>query len=246
MIFKKEYSKIYNQIYKKKNYIKETNYIVALLKKNKILKKNILEFGLGTGNHAKYLIKKNYNVVGVEKSSDMLRFAKTIPKLKCILGDIRNIRLNKKFDAILSLFHVINYMLTNSDINNFFKTANVHLENNGLLVFDTWNDKAVKIGQLFENKFFKINHYDIEKISCSKNKIKKKIITINFKFVVKKKGKIINNFLEKHTIRYFSFKEICYFANKNNFKLIHNYNMLTFSKPLKNDKNSCYVFRKLY
>jgi SAM-dependent methyltransferase len=244
MIFKKKYSKIYNQIYKKKNYIKETNYIVTLLKKNKIFKKNILEFGLGTGNHAKYLIKKNYNVVGIEKSSDMIKFAKKIPKLKCILGDIRSIRLKKKFDAILSLFHVINYMLTSSDINNFFKTANVHLKGRGVLVFDTWNDKAVKIGQLSDSKFFKINNYDIEKISCSKTK-KKKIITINFKFIVKKKRKIITSFFEKHTIRYFSFKEICYFANKNNFKLIHNYNMLTFSKPLKNDKNSCYVFRKL-
>ena len=62
----------------KKNYIKESNYIIHLLKKNKILKKNILELGLGTGNHAKYLIKKNYHVVGVEKSSNMLKLAKKI------------------------------------------------------------------------------------------------------------------------------------------------------------------------
>ena len=186
MIFKKKYSKIYNHIYKKKDYIKESNYIIDLLKKNKILKKNILELGLGTGNHAKYLIKKNYHVVGVEKSSSMLKLAKKIPKLKCILGDIRNIRLNKKFDVILSLFHVINYMLTNSDINNFFRTASIHLRKNGLLVFDTWNDRAVKIGQMSENKFFKINNYNIQKISYSKT-TEKKFIAIIFKFIVKKK-----------------------------------------------------------
>jgi SAM-dependent methyltransferase len=244
MIFKKKYSKIYNQIYKKKNYIKEANYFVTLLKKNKISKNNILELGLGTGNHAKHLIKKSYNVVGIEKSSSMLKFAKKIPKLKCILGDIRNIRLKKKFDSILSFFHVINYMLTNSDINNFFRTASIHLRKNGLLVFDTWNDRAVKIGQMSENKFFKINNYNIQKISYSKT-TEKKFIAIIFKFIVKKKKKLITSFSENHTIRYFSSKEICFFANKNNFKLINNYNMLTFSKPLKNDKFSCFVFKKL-
>jgi SAM-dependent methyltransferase len=243
MIFKKKYSKIYNHIYKKKDYIKESNYIIDLLKKNKILKKNILELGLGTGNHAKYLIKKNYHVVGVEKSSSMLKIAKKIPKLKCILGDIRNIRLNKKFDVILSLFHVINYMLTNSDMNSFFRTASIHLEKDGLLVFDTWNDKAIKIGHFSESKFFKINKYNIQKTSYSRTN-KNKIITIDFKFIFRKQKKIIKSFFEKHIIKYFSFKEICYFANKNNFKLINNYNMLTFSKPLKNDKNSCFVFRK--
>ena len=186
MIFKKKYSKIYNQIYKKKNYIKEANYFVTLLKKNKVSQNNILELGLGTGNHAKHLIKKSYNVVGIEKSSSMLKFAKKIPKLKCILGDIRNIRLKKKFDSILSFFHVINYMLTNSDINNFFRTASIHLRKNGLLVFDTWNDRAVKIGQMSENKFFKINNYNIQKISYSKT-TEKKIIAIIFKFIVKKK-----------------------------------------------------------
>jgi SAM-dependent methyltransferase len=243
MIFKKKFSKIYNYIYKKKKYFEESNYILALLKKNKILKKNILEFGLGTGNHAKYLIKRNYNVVGVDNSSHMLKVAKKIPKLKCILGDIRYIRLNKKFDAIISMFHVVNYMLTNSDINNFFKNANIHLGSNGLLIFDTWNYKAVKIGQFFDNKFFKINNYEIEKISHSITK--KKIITIDFKYIIKKKGRIFTSFVEKHIIRYFSFKEICYFADKNNFELVHNYKSLTFSKPLKNDKYSCYVFRKL-
>lgn len=134
MIFKKKYSNIYNQIYKKKNYIKESKYIITLLKKNKVIKKNILEFGLGTGRHAKYLLSKNYNLVGIDKSPDMLRIAKKIPKLKCILGDIRSIKLNKKFDAILSLFHCINYMLTSSDINNFFKNAKAHLGTNGLLI----------------------------------------------------------------------------------------------------------------
>jgi SAM-dependent methyltransferase len=242
--FNKKYSEIYNKIYKKKKYSVEAKYIISILKKNKILSGNILELGLGTGNHAKFFIKKKYNLTGVEKSSCMITFAKKIHKLKCILGDVRTIRLKKKFDAAISLFHVINYMLTLPDLNNFFKTANVHLNSNGLLIFDTWHDRSIKIKKLPDHKIFKIDNYFIDRISTSKI-IKNKIIDIRFKFIIKLNKKIISTFSEKHLIRYFSFREIIFIAKKNGFKLISRLSMLKFSNPLKNDKNLCFVFKKL-
>ena len=244
MVFNKNYSDIYNKIYKKKNYLKEAEYVCAILKKNKILKGDILELGSGTGNHAKYLLKKKYNITGVEKSSSMITFAKKIPKFKCVLGDVKTVRLNKKFNAVISLFHVVNYMLSSLDLNNFFKTANIHLNNNGLLIFDTWHDRAIKINNLSDNKVFKINNYVISRKSNSQIK-KNKIIDIRFKFTVALNKKIINTFSEKHLIKYFSFREIMLSAKKNSFQLISRFCLLKFSKPLKNDKNICFVFKKL-
>ena len=244
MVFNKNYSDVYNKIYKKKNYVKEAEYISAILKKNKILKGRILELGLGTGNHAKYLLKKKYKITGVEKSSSMIAFAKKIPKLKCVLGDVRIVRLNRKFNAVISMFHVINYMLSSLDLNNFFKTANIHLNANGLLIFDTWHDRSVKIKSPSDNKVFKINNYIINRKSNSKI-IKNKIISIKFKFIVALNKKIINTFSEKHLIRYFSFREIMHKAKKNGFQLISRFSMLKFCLPLKNDKNICFVFKKI-
>ena len=243
MVFNKNYSDIYNKIYRKKNYLKEAEYISAILKKNKVLKGDILELGLGTGNHAKYFLKKKYKITGVEKSSSMITFAKNIPQLKCILGDVRTIRLNKKFNADISLFHVINYMLSSLDLNNFFKTANIHLNAKGLLIFDTWHDRSVKIKNQTDSKVFKINNYIITRKSNSKI-IKNKIINIKFKFIIALNNKIINTFSEKHLIRYFSFREIMNKAKKNSFQLIGRFCMLKFRLPLKNDKNICYVFKK--
>jgi cyclopropane fatty-acyl-phospholipid synthase-like methyltransferase len=244
MVFNKNYSDVYNKIYKKKKYLKETEYISAILKKNKISKGDILELGSGTGNHAKYLLKKKYKIIGVEKSSSMIAIAKKIPKLKCVLGDVRTVRLNKKFNAVISMFHVINYMLSSLDLNNFFKTANIHLNANGLLIFDTWHDRSIKIENLSESKVFKINNYIITRKSNSKI-IKNKIINIKFKFNIVLNKKIINTFSEKHLIRYFSFKEIMLKAKKNGFQLISRFSMLKFCLPLKNDKNICFVFKKL-
>jgi len=244
MVFNKNYSDIYNKIYKKKEYLKETKYISTILKKNKILEGDILELGSGTGNHAKYLLKEKYNITGVEKSSSMIAFAKKIPKLKCVLGDVRTVRLNKKFNAVISLFHVINYLLSLLDLNNFFKTANIHLNNNGLLIFDTWHDRSIKIKNISDNKVFKINNYVITRKSNSKI-IKNKIIDIRFKFIIVLNKKIISSFSEKHLIRYFSFREIMLSAKKNGFQLVGRFGMLKFSKPLKNDKSIFLVFKKL-
>ena len=244
MVFNKNYSDIYNKIYKKKEYLKEAEYVSAILKMNKMVKGDILELGSGTGNHAKYLLKEKYNITGVEKSLSMITFAKKIRKLKCVLGDVRTVRLNKKFNAVISLFHVINYMLSSLDLNNFFKTANIHLNNNGLLIFDTWHDRSIKIKNLSDHKVFKINNYVITRKSNS-TIVKNKIIDIRFKFIITLNKKIINTFSEKHLIRYFSFKEIMFSAKKNGFQLISRLGMLKFSNPLKNDKNICFVFKKL-
>jgi hypothetical protein len=135
-------------------------------------------------------------------------------------------------------------MLSSLDLNNFFKTANIHLNANGLLIFDTWHDRSVKIKSPSDNKVFKINHYIINRKSNSKI-IKNKIISIKFKFIVALNKKIINTFSEKHLIRYFSFREIMHKAKKNGFQLISRFSMLKFCLPLKNDKNICFVFKKI-
>lgn len=139
----KNYSSIYNLIYRNKDYKKETNFIINLFKKFKFKKKNILEFGSGTGSHAKHFIKKGFTVDGIEKSIQMLSMCKKINGVTFHHGDICKTKLKKKFDIILSLFHVFIYQTNNNNIKNFFKNANYHLNKDGLLGFDFWYSPAV-------------------------------------------------------------------------------------------------------
>ena len=53
-IFSK-YSEYYDFIYQKKNYLKETNYVLSHLKEKPY---NILDIGCGTGSHLKFFNKK--------------------------------------------------------------------------------------------------------------------------------------------------------------------------------------------
>jgi len=82
------YSKYYDSLYKNKNYLKEVNHYLKISKKYKSKKiKNIVDIGCGTGVHSFLLAKKSYNLLGIDKSQNMLNIAiskkkKTFKKVK--------------------------------------------------------------------------------------------------------------------------------------------------------------------
>ena len=144
MVFRKFYSKFYDLVYLKKNYKKEISFILSLLKKRKIKFKKILELGSGTGSHGKYLKKLGYEIIGVEKSPQMIKISKEKKiGFKIYNSDLKKFRINKKFDLVISLFHVMSYQITNEDIVSVFKTAYNNLKEGGLFIFDIWYAPAV-------------------------------------------------------------------------------------------------------
>ncbi len=137
------YAAYYDLLYQDKDYNFEVEYLDSLIKKYRPGSNTIFEMGCGTGRHAVFLAKKGYKLHGVDFSKKMVSIAnENIEKNKSIndklsfsYGDIRSVRINKKFDVALSLFHVISYQLTNNDLKNAFLTALHHLNKNGLFIF---------------------------------------------------------------------------------------------------------------
>src|SRR5574344_624121 len=109
------YSKYYDLLYQDKDYSAESNYIDGLIKKYNLNAKTLFELGCGTGKHAKLLAQKGYKTFGIDLSESMLKQAKTLG-VDCEFGDVRNFRCDKKFDAVLSLFHVVSYQTSDEDV----------------------------------------------------------------------------------------------------------------------------------
>ena len=66
------YSRYYDLLYRDKDYRREVDYVVQLLKTNGVEGHDILEFGSGTGKHGRLLSDLGYNVHGIELSSEMV------------------------------------------------------------------------------------------------------------------------------------------------------------------------------
>ncbi len=247
MNFKKFYSKYYNLVYKNKNYKSEVNYISRILRSEKKYIKNILELGSGTGAHAIYLLKKGFNLTCVEKSKDMIfNFKTKSKKIDIINNDLKKIRLKKKFDAVISMFHVINYMTKNQDLESFFRVASLHLNKGGLLLFDTWYYPAVAykkpetVNKIFKDKNFKISRKAIP------NQLSAKIFKIKYLINILDLNNYKNfKFSEVHKIRAFDIKELDKVSNKFDFIKIKDYAFLKKTKPNKKNWGALLIYKKI-
>jgi SAM-dependent methyltransferase len=92
--------------------------------------------------------RRGYKVVGVDRSRDMLAQARQKAEsmegtVSFVLGDVRDIRLGRTFDAVAILFAVLGYQTTNADVLAALRTVHEHLAPGGTLVFDVWYGPAV-------------------------------------------------------------------------------------------------------
>ena len=78
--------------------------------------RRLLDVACGTGNHA-FLLKKNYSIVGVDISNEMLKIArKKVSGVKILIGDMKKLDLKQKFDIIICMFSAINYNVTYEEL----------------------------------------------------------------------------------------------------------------------------------
>jgi SAM-dependent methyltransferase len=145
------YAAYYNLLYRDKDYAGEVAYVRELLGAHAPGARSILEVGCGTGGHALHLVEGGFSVHGIDISPAMIELANERARTHSFLqerarfelGDARNFRSSRRYDAVVSLFHVMSYQVTNVDLTSAFATAGAHLEAGGVFVFDFWYGPAV-------------------------------------------------------------------------------------------------------
>ena len=204
-------AKFYDLFYKDKNYKKEVKFINKFFP-SKIKRLNIVDLGVGSGNHFIEILKKGHNVDGVEISQSMINLLinkvekrKLKKKFKIFKKDIAFFKGKKeKYDVAISLFHVINYLKNCKELKAFFLNNFHHLKENGILIFDCWNHELVKKGlKKNSRRTIKLKNYSVIRNGSIKlgkqNKIK-----IKYKFEKIKNNNIIENFNEIHNLTSFA------------------------------------------
>ncbi len=211
-----DYSKYYNLLYKDKDYSGEVNYVESLIKRFHPLAKNILDIGCGTGIHASLFADRGYTVHGMDLSHEMLELAnqKRKSNLTFSQGNIQNFKLDKKFDVITSLFHVMSYQTSNEAVTSSFKSVFEHLHDTGVFIFDCWYGPAV----LLDLPKVRIKRMEDERLKVLRVTepvidINRSTVEVNFEVNVFEKQKEETQIVsEKHLMRYFFQNELYLFA----------------------------------
>ncbi len=239
MVFE-SYADDYDIFYQNKNYKKECLYLERIFKKYAQHSPNtILDLGCGTGNYLVPLAKRRFQLTGVDASKHMLSIAKkklSVLKLKADLheGLLQSFKLKKKFDVIICMFSVIDYVTKKSDVIKTLQNVYDHLNPGGLFVFDFWQQEAVEKGySKTRTKIFKGKGYDVERSSSTTINLKKQLCAVNYHCEVKKQKKILKSYDEKHMLRYFGVDEMRSYLTKARLKTLNVHPFMEFSSAVK-------------
>lgn len=218
--FAKYYDVIYHDLV---DYAGDADYLEALFRKSFGRKpESVLDLGCGTGTHAIELARRGYDVAGVDVSRAQLQEARAKAReeglsITFTQQDMRNIDLDRTFDAAISMFGGFGYLLTDHDVLSHFRHVRSHLNPDGLYAFEFWQESAVERdhrGWVHREKPFRLirldrNHHDV----------KRHRLTFDFTFFVFDGDRLEETFTETHTVRMYTIAEMRRLLTKAGFRL---------------------------
>jgi SAM-dependent methyltransferase len=224
------YARYYDLLYRDKNYAGEAEYVAAHIRNLAPQAKRILELGCGTGVHAEHLARTGYTVHGVDMSEAMLVRAEArkagLPSavaahLSFGHGDVRTVRTGESYDAVISLFHVISYQITNDDLQAAFATAKAHLNPGGVFLFDFWYGPAVLTDPPVV-RVKRLGDEEIEVLRIAEPVIhfNENVVDVNYQVMITEKATGgIEQIRETHNMRYLFLPEIAERLGAHGFSL---------------------------
>lgn len=238
-----DYAYYYNAFYKDKDYKAEALQVKQLIEKavaaggvgaqGKDIK-SIINFGCGTGRHDIELAKLGYDMTGIDLSADMIKIAtensmKEGFDIPFSVQNVCDFTPDKKYDCVISLFHVMSYLNDNEALISAFKNARKSLDKGGIFVFDSWYGPgvltdlpSVRIKETEDEK------YKLIRLARPVLHDKKNVVDVCYEvLVIDKKTSETKTINEVHNMRYFFRPEIELMLSLAGFELIDNYDCNT-------------------
>lgn len=161
---------IYPKLMHHVDYSVWANYYVQILKEKLNKKSNILELASGNCELSRFIRKTFPSIIISDISIEMLNIAEknNLPKVCC---DMTALPFKCKFNAIISAFDSVNYLLTKKLLEKLFNEVFNLLSDEGIFTFDVSLEKnSVKNerylnrkGTFREIKYIQRSKFDVEK-----------------------------------------------------------------------------------
>lgn len=234
-----KYARYYDLLYRDKDYKKEADYVDSLIRRYSGKRnKTLLDVGCGTGGHAIWFAKKEYRVVGIDKSREMISTARERlsddNRVEFKVLDASRFSLPRKFDIAVSLFHVMSYLTTNEAFVESLANIRSQLKKGGLFIFDFWYGPAVlaqrparRIKEA-SDAFVAIRRVATPKINFNEN-----TVDVDFRSeVLNKNNQSAQVIRERHKMRYFFLPELDFMLRNAGFKIVKSLKWLSLKEGL--------------
>jgi SAM-dependent methyltransferase len=237
------YARHYDLLYGDKDYGAEAAFVAGLLHEGAAPRSlRILELGSGTGRHARALAALGHTIHGVDLSSEMVERARAelgsaprdlASRVAFDVGDLRTHREPIRYDAVISLFHVMSYQTEARDFEAGLATARAHLLPGGRFVFDAWYGTGVlTTPPSVRVKRASDASGSVLRLSEPDHHPNENRVDVHFTvFELDRAGAPIGVTRELHRMRYWFHPEVVAAAERNGFRVVRLAEWLTGREP---------------
>ena len=202
------FSRVYDELMDNVPYKEWAEFILSILKENKITEGLLLELGCGTGKLMSLLGEAGFDMIGVDNSVDMLQIAreKTSKEFLYLLQDMREFELYGTVKAVVSVCDSVNYITEKEDLKEVFRLVNNYLDPEGLFIFDF--NTVYKYQDVIGETVIAEDREDVSFIWFNEYDEESHLNDIDLKVFVQEKGNIYRKFEEEHIQRGYDLEEI--------------------------------------
>lgn len=162
-------AEFYDELISDVDYSSRVDYLQKLFIKHNYKASTVLDLACGTGNITFELVKRGFDVIGVDFSEEMLtRAAQKSVESGCSLTnplfvcqDMRCLELAGKVSCAVCVLDGINHLGSLQSVKKTFESVSLYLERDGLFVFDL--NTPYKIKNILGNNTFV---YDYDDVYC--------------------------------------------------------------------------------
>ena len=205
-VFGPEYAGAYDALYQDKDYAAECDLVERVFREYaEIPIQRVLDLGCGTGRHTALFANRGYEVVGVDRSPEMLHLAQPGAHARFVQGDITTLQLGEQFDAVLIMFAVLGYLTENASVEAALNAARRHLRPGGLLFADVWYGPAV-LAQRPSERVKVIDTPDgdtLIRVASSRLDVRRSLCTVEYRLWRLRGDNVCGRGREQHVMRYF-------------------------------------------
>lgn len=219
--FARYYDALYHGIV---NYEGDVDFLEAAFRRYRATPKRILDLGCGTGNHDFPLVRRGYEVTGIDRSSEML----TLARKKSVRGKapprfvraaMGSFRLGRSFDAAICMFGAFGYLVRWRDAAQCLRAVRAHLVPGGLFIFEYWQTTAVR-----PDRQSWLDHtsggQEILRFSEGSFDRLRSLLTMNFHYLVLRGREVVDRFTERHVVRTYTRREMASLFGQTRFAVL--------------------------
>ena len=228
-----------------------SEYVIALLKDEKIEDGLVLDLGCGTGKMTRLLAAAGYDMIGIDNSEDMLEIAREYQyeqmseesdsNILYLLQDMREFELYGTVRAVISICDSMNYILEEDDLLQVFKLVNNYLDPKGIFIFDmnTRYKYATLLGETTitesrdEGSFIWENYFDEEE----------DINQYDLTLFIREEDDLYRKYEETHFQRVYDLDTIKALLKEAGMEFVAAYDAFT-KEPVREDSERIYIIAR--